>query len=45
MTKLSDSFVLANSVISVFGNTQDENTKKLLSKLKIQKSQAGRETI
>lgn len=46
MTKLAGSFVTANSTISVFSNNQDENTKKkLLSNLKIQKSQANTETI
>lgn len=46
MTKLIGSFVLANSIISVLSNNQDENTKKkLLSNLKMQKSQACREAI
>lgn len=34
MTKLTGSFVIVNSTISVFSNNQDENTKKITRQLK-----------
>lgn len=34
MTKLAGRFVTVNSIISVFSNNQDENTKKITEQLK-----------